>query len=133
MHEAASSEHVLSSASEDAITAHARTLRAVIESIPAAHRPQVLAKVADLLPNRDAREPRRGGPLLNNVYRLYKEEPTPKGAADVVKALQEDGVKVGDSKPVYNAINYLRRARVLRKVGYGMYQLDDGSIVDIPS
>ena len=129
---AASSAHIQPSTNEDAVGAHARTLRAVIESIPTHHRKEVFAKVADLLPKYN-KEPRRGGEILNNVYLLYKQEPSPKGAAEVVEALQKKGgVKIKDTKPVYNAINYLRRARVLRKVGYGMYQLEDGTYVDIP-
>jgi repressor of nif and glnA expression len=49
----------------------------------------------------------------------------------VVDVLERGGMKA-DIKPVRYSLNYLRNRQILRRVGYGLYQMEDGSIVEGP-
>jgi hypothetical protein len=128
MRNAAASAPVFTASDDDAaISAYADMLRGAIERVPQEKRAAVLDKVSDLLARPKA--PQRGKQLLNNVYELFKSEPkVRRSAAEVIEKL---GI-TSDPKPVYNAINYLYGARILSRVGYGLYRLADGSIVEGP-
>jgi hypothetical protein len=114
-----------------AIKARVETLRAIIQTIPEAQRAVVFARVRDLLPAdlfEKSKAPQRGGPLLNNVYELFMAEPkVERGASEVMAALADKG-KPAEPQPVRNALNYLHSRRVLYRIGYGKYVLEDGSI-----
>lgn len=111
----------------------ANLLRAAILAIPEAQRNTAFERARDVLPaNVVLRNlaPQRGGPLLNNIYDLFKRDPSAqRAAADVVAELEKQGEKP-DPKPVRYALNYLEGRRVLRRIGYGKYQLASGEIVD---
>src|SRR5687767_8197679 len=110
-----------------AVAAYAEVLRGAIERIPANQRDAVLAKIQDLLAKPKA--PQRGGELLNNVFELFKKEPTvERRASDVIRELNLDAE--ADAKPVHNALNYLYGTKVLHRIGYGLYRLENGSVVE---
>ena len=112
--------------SDLAMQAWVEMLRAAIKTIPQDQRHEAFTQVRDLF-ERDA-TPRRGSDLLRNIYLVYKRDPqTARGALDVVAEL---GLKKDQAQPVRYAINYLKSRRILRRIGYGKYQLEDGSIVD---
>jgi hypothetical protein len=116
-------------ANDLAVQAWADVLRAAISAIPKDQRNAVLAQVRDLFEHDNA--PKRGSELLTNIYLIYKREPhTKRGALDVVAELGLD--KAQDAQPVRYALNYLHDRRVLRRVGYGKYQLENGDLVDGP-
>ena len=111
-----------------ATKAWAEMLRAAIQSIPKDERATVFAQLRDLLEQDKA--PKRGRDLLNNVYELFKREPeAQRSAPEVVAALADKGTTV-DVAPVRYALNYLHGRRVLQRVGYGKYRLEDGSLVE---
>lgn len=105
-------------------------LRAAISSVPENQRAAVFHQLRDLLPPSllsPPNGPRRGGELLNNVFRLFRNDPgTEHSVADVVEALS----KQDDPQPVRLALSYLTSRRILHRIGYGKYRLEDGSIVD---
>lgn len=108
-------------------------LRAAILSVPAAQRSAVFHRLRDLLPASLLRPPvgpQRGGELLNNVFELFKNDPgAGRDTSEVVEELSRQGKHV-EAQPVRLALNYLKSRRILRRIGYGKYQLEDGSIVD---
>jgi len=115
------------------MSAWANLLRAAILAIPEAQRNMLFEQVRDVLPSNVALRkppgPQRGSPLLNNIYELFKNDPgAHHAAADVVAALEKRGAEA-DPKPVRYALNYLENRRYLRRVGYGLYQLASGEIV----
>lgn len=113
---------------EAQILAFAKTVRAVIESIPEAQRPAVFALVEDLL-KKAPEPPRRGSDLLLNVYQLFKEKPrTEHTAAAVIEALADKGVATSEPKPIYNALQYLHQRRAIIRVAYNKYVFSDGSV-----
>ena len=112
---------------DPAVAAYADLLRGAIERIPVHQRDAVLSQLQDLLAK--PRSPQRGGELLNNVFELFKKEPTvERRASDVIKALNLDAE--ADAKPVHNALNYLHGTKILHRIGYGLYRLEDGSVVE---
>jgi hypothetical protein len=116
------------------VTAQASMLRAAIETIPEIDRPAVFALLQDLLAAKESEKaaPLRGGPVLNNVFQLFKKTPgAVMAAAEVQEALSERG-NAANAQAVRNALNYLNGRSVLRRVGYGRYQLADGRIVEGP-
>lgn len=117
------------------IKTRAEMLRAAIQSIPADQRNAVLAEVRDLIPKsvfERPKEPERGSELTKNVYLVFKNDPkTKRDAKGVVDVLERGGMKA-DIKPVRYSLNYLRNRQILRRVGYGLYQMEDGSIVEGP-
>ena len=118
-----------------AVLVRAETLRAMILSIPADQRAPVFALVRDLLPAslfEKSKAPHRGGEVLNNIFELFKREPTvERGTADVVQELAKVGV-AAEPQSVRNALNYLNSRRIVQRVGYGRYRMEDGSIVEGP-
>ena len=116
-----------------AIRARAEMLRATIAAIPSHQLAAVFNEIRDVLPPSlfdHPKAPQRGGDTLNNVYDLFKQDPgTQRGAPEVKKELAKAG-KPADAQPIRNALNYLSQRRVPRRVGYGLYQLSDGSFVE---
>ena len=79
--------------------------------------------------------PKRGGEVLNNVIQLFREQ-TEWKTAEIVRALHDRGYSY-ERKAVFNALTYLSKGadpshRILRKFGYGKYQLENGSVIDGP-
>jgi hypothetical protein len=111
-------------------------LRAAILSIPEKQRAGVLSQLHDILPSmlpKSPPAPKRGGELLNNVFLLFQSDPkVERAVADVVAALAVEMGKTVEAQPVRLALNYLNSRRILRRVGYGKYQLENGEIVDGP-
>jgi hypothetical protein len=105
-------------------------LRAAISAVPESQRAAVFHQLRDLLPAsllNPLSGPRRGGTLLNNVFQLFKDDPgTEHSVTEVVEAL----AKQDDPQPVRLALSYLTSRRILHRIGYGKYRLEDGSIVD---
>lgn len=117
-----------------AVTAQALMLRAAILAIPEVDRQAVLDQLQDVLqPSANkGRAPRRGGEVLNNVFQLFQKTPDAVMAAgEVQEALIQHGA-AAEPQAVRNALNYLNGRSVLRRVGYGRYQLADGRIVEGP-
>jgi hypothetical protein len=115
------------------VTAQAAMLRAAIETIPEVDRQTVFAQIQDLFqtPER-GRLPRRGGQVLNNVFQLFQKTPgAVMAAGEVQEALSQRGAHA-DPQAVRNALNYLNGRSVLRRVGYGRYQLADGRVIEGP-
>ena len=52
-----------------------------------------------------------------------------RAAPEVQEELTKAGVNA-EAQAVRNALNYLQGRSVLRRVGYGKYQLEDGRIID---
>ena len=132
--QAAYSRSISTGTTDDAaLRARVQMLRAAIECIPASQRAAVFAQLTDVLPEAmrlRLRAPHRGGEVLTNVFELFRNSPTEtRDTADVVFELAKKG-KPADAQPVRLAMNYLNSRRILRRVGYGKYQLEDGSIVD---
>ena len=68
--------------------------------------------------------------MLKNVFLVFKNEPgVSRTAREVVEKLSEMD-KTAKPQPVRLAMNYLSSRRILRRIGYGKYQLEDGRIVD---
>ena len=122
-------------ATPDTVAAQAAMVRAVIAAIPEAQRLAVLVQIRDLLPPallEKTKAPQRGSEVLNNVFKLFQQDPAVILAAGEVKAeLAKAGTET-DPQTVRNALNYLNGRSVLRRVGYGRYQLSDGRIVEGP-
>jgi hypothetical protein len=122
-------------ATDPVIAARADAVRAMIKAIPRDQLMAVLWEARDVFPPsvlEKLQPPKRGGDVLHNVFELFKSEPNVKRAApDVVDALAKRG-KTVEATPVRQALNYLNSRRILRRVGYGLYQLEDGRIVDTP-
>ena len=118
-------------ADEAALTARAQILRAVLQSIPHDQREAVLAQVRDLLPASfdQKRGVQRGGDVLNNVLLLFRSDPKERDSALVIKELAQQGKRY-EPQPVRLALNYLNSRRILQRVGYGKYRLENGDIVD---
>lgn len=118
-----------------AVDAWANTLRAVILSIPENQRANVIAQVRDVLPQalfETPKAPHRGGEVLNNVFELFKRTPNvARAAPEVLKELQKAGV-AAEPQSVRNALNYLNSRRIVQRIGYGRYIMEDGSIVEGP-
>jgi hypothetical protein len=118
-----------------AIEAWAQALRAVILSIPQEQRSAVIAHIHDILPvslNPPPRAPHRGGDVLNNIYELFRREPAiARAAPEVVRELAKVGV-TAEPQTVRNALNYLNSRRIVQRIGYGRYIMEDGSVVEGP-
>lgn len=117
-----------------AVSAQALMLRAAILAIPEVDRQAVLDQLQDVLqPSvNKGRAPRRGGEVLNNVFQLFQKTPgAVMAAGEVQEALTQHGA-AANPQAVRNALNYLNGRSVLRRVGYGRYQLADGRIVEGP-
>ncbi len=102
-------------------------LRAAWERVPSEKR----RAVADLLGVALARPkaPRRGGPVLDNVIALFREEPRKEwNACEVVSKLANKGV-TAEPKQVYSALTYLSGMKILRRVGYGRYLVEGGGLL----
>ncbi len=104
----------------------ANMLHAALTGIPEAKRQAAAARLVQLLT--PPKTPQRGGPILENVVKLFKEQKRDWSAADVVAALATKG-KPAEPKKVYSALTYLKDMKVIRRVGYGRYLLADGSMV----
>lgn len=117
-----------------AVSAQALMLRAAILAIPEVDRQAVLDQLQDLLqPSANkGRAPRRGGEVLNNVFHLFQKAPDAVMAAREVQEVLNQRGAAADPQAVRNALNYLNGRSVLRRVGYGRYQLADGRIVEGP-
>lgn len=117
-----------------AVSAQALMLRAAILAIPEVDRQAVLDQLQDVLqPSANkGRAPRRGGDVLNNVFQLFQKAPDAVMAAGEVQEVLNQRGAVADPQAVRNALNYLNGRSVLRRVGYGRYQLADGRIVEGP-
>jgi hypothetical protein len=134
-------EHITLDATSGApaaeLAAWSSMLRAAILTIPESHRPAVFNRLRDVLPPsllKSPPAPQRGGELLNNVFQLFQSDPMAERAvADVVAALAAEMGKKVEAQPVRLALNYLNSRRILRRVGYGKYQLENGEIVDGPA
>jgi hypothetical protein len=119
--------------SDPARVAWAAMLRAAILAIPPHWRETALADNHDLLPGftfEKSRAPQRGGQVLNNVYELFKLESKSILAAPEVREKLEKTGKPADIQSVRNALTYLQGRSILRRIGYGKYQLEDGRIID---
>ena len=120
-------------ASDPAFKARVDMLRASVSAIPFEQRGAAFAATRDLWPSDvlgKPKLPRRGGDVLNNVFEVFKREPhAVRDAPQVVDVLAKAG-KPAEAQPVRNALSYLNNRRVLRRVGYGLYQLEDGSFVE---
>jgi hypothetical protein len=120
---------------DSAIKARIDTLRAVIQSIPQDQRAAVFAQARDLLPAElfeKTKVPHRGGDVLNNVFELFKADPALElKAANVLEALAKAG-KPAEAQPVRAALNYLNSRRILHRVSYGLYRLENGDLVESP-
>lgn len=117
-----------------AVSAQASMLRAAILAIPEVDRQAVLDQLRDVLQPSSGRSkvPRRGGDVLNNVIQLFQKAPgAVMAAGEVQEALSQHGA-IAEPQAVRNALNYLNGRSVLRRVGYGRYQLADGRIVEGP-
>jgi hypothetical protein len=123
-------------AEDPEVLAIAKALHGALASVA----PEKRSAVADLLvsmiiESQRPQPPKRGGDVLNNVVRLFKEDKRKEWkAAEVVDALKQMGYTY-DRKSVFNALSYLTHGadpsrRILRKFGYGRYLLADGSIVE---
>ena len=115
------------------IRARADMLRAVIQQIPRHQRAGVFELVRDLLPQTiigHPNAPQRGGEVLKNVYELFRRAPSvPKAAPEVQAELAKATQTTVEPQSVRNALNYLNQRRILRRVGYGRYILEDGSLI----
>jgi hypothetical protein len=100
-------------------------LRRALDGVPEHLRPQVAAKLSALL---KPKPPLRGKDTLNNVVALFRQEKKWR-ASDMVEALADTGA---EPKQIYNALNYLRSRRIIQKRGYGIYVLEDGSLIEGP-
>lgn len=113
----------------------ANMLRAALAAVPEEKRRAAADRLVALLT--PPKVPAGGGPVLKNVIQLFKEDRRSEWtAAEVLVALGERGHEA-PRKAVYNALNYLSLGqnsprRILRKIGYGRYQLEDGSLVEGP-
>lgn len=89
-------------------------------------RQDVLDKLCEIL--RPIPTP-RAGDVLNAVVRLllphHGEELT---VQHIKEGVQEKGVSA-DPKEVYNAIGYLVRKGYMRRVGYGRYVVEGGTVI----
>lgn len=103
-------------------------VRAALNRLSPRKRAAALAELSDVLQSPKA--PHRGGEILNNVVELFQRDQKREWtAADVVATLADSGV-TAESKPVYNALTYLKGTKVIRRIGYGRYQLANGTVVD---
>lgn len=100
-------------------------LRAALAGVPESKRHAAAARLIELIT--PPKTPQRGGPILENVVKLFKEQKREWGAGDVVAALAATG-KPAEPKKVYSALTYLKDMKVIRRVGYGRYLLADGSM-----
>ena len=108
---------------ETAVRCAAQTLQA----LPEAKRAMAAAKLAELLT--PPKTPQRGGMVLENVVALFKEAQRPDWAAsDVLKALEDKGQRV-EPKKVYSALTYLKDMKIISRVGYGRYRLENGGLL----
>lgn len=116
------------------ITVCVRMIRAALDTLPPAKREIAKRALDDEAP---LRAPQRGGTTLNNVVRLFRDDKrTMWNAQDVLDELDKRGLSA-DRKAVYNALTYLSSSedmsrRILRKVGYGRYQLMNGDWIEGP-
>jgi hypothetical protein len=63
----------------------------------------------------------RGGTAYGQVIRLFRDDPRPEWAVpDILAALG-----ASDSKPIYNALNYLTKTGRLMRLGRGRYVIRD--------
>lgn len=120
---------------DPAFRARVEMLRATLSAFPKEQLVPAFAEVRDLLPDdlfHKAKIPARGGDVLNNVFELFRGDPmTVRGAPEVQTELAKVGI-ASEPQAVRNALSYLSGRSVLRKVGYGKYQLEDGRIIDGP-
>jgi len=100
-------------------------MRAALERLPVHKREAVKAQLADLLEK--PKTPQRGGDVLNKVVQLFQRAANDRKewrAAEIVTAVN------AEPKQVYNALQYLRSRRVIQKKGYGLYVLEDGTVIE---
>jgi hypothetical protein len=120
-------------ASDPAFTARVEMLRAAIAAIPKEQRTWAFRATRDLWPGdifERPKLPHRGGDVLNNVLELFRRDPqSVRGAPEVQAELAKSGI-APEPQAVRNALSYLSGRCVLRRVGYGKYQLEDGRIID---
>ncbi len=123
----------VAAANDPAFKARVDMLRAAISAIPHDQRARAFASTRDLWPLEvigKPKVPQRGGEVLNNVVRLFKLDPhAVRDASDVQAELEKQG-SPAEAQSVRNALSYLSGRSVLRRVGYGKYQLQDGRIIE---
>jgi hypothetical protein len=125
--EPVSANRTCESEADPEVALAADMLRAAWERVPEAKRRAVADLLADIFV--PVRAPKRGGPVLENVIELFKNERRPEwSAGDVVTALSDRGVSA-EPKKVYSALTYLSGMKILRRIGYGRYIIEGGALL----
>lgn len=112
--------------SDPAFNAIVEALKRALETLPETQRAAALGKLSE---NLKPKTPVRGGDVLNNVVLAFRK----KRELSAEEAYAEVAANLGpatERKQVYNALTYLRSRRIIQKKGYGLYVLEDGSVIE---